>query len=79
MDADKKMQEIADQCGLLSIAIGGMKSALTKYANSNKIEFGWQTRFHDHIIRDREEWERIANYIENNPATWKDDRLYTDR
>jgi len=79
IDADKKMQEIADQCGLLSVAIGGMKSALTKYANSNKIEFGWQTRFHDHIIRDREEWERIANYIENNPATWKDDRLYTDR
>ena len=78
IDADKKMQEIADQCGLLSVAIGGMKSALTKYAHTNKIEFGWQTRFHDHIIRDQEEWERIASYIENNPATWKDDRLYTD-
>lgn len=74
---NKKMQEIADQCGLLSIAMGGMKSALTKYANTNKIEFGWQTRFHDHIIRDREEWERIANYIENNPATWENDKFYS--
>jgi putative transposase len=74
---NKKMQEIAVKCGLLSIAMGGMKSALTKYANTNKIEFGWQTRFHDHIIRDREEWERIANYIENNPATWENDKFYS--
>jgi putative transposase len=72
-----KMQEIAAQCGLLSTAMGGMKSALTKYANANKIKFEWQTRFHDHIIRDWEEWERIANYIENNPATWKEDKFFT--
>ena len=73
-----KMQEIADQCGLVSIAMGGMKSALTNHAHSNKIPFGWQTRFHDHIIRDQEEWERIANYIENNPASWENDKFYTE-
>ena len=73
-----KMQEIADQCGLLSTAMGGMKSALTNHAHSNKIPFGWQTRFHDHIIRDQEEWERIANYIENNPASWENDKFYTE-
>lgn len=74
---NRKMQEIANKCGLLSIAVGGMKSALTKYAKTHNIEFGWQTRFHDHIIRDREEWERIAHYIENNPATWENDKFYT--
>ena len=73
-----KMQEIADQCGLLSTAMGGMKSALTNHARSNKIPFGWQTRFHDHIIRDQEEWERIANYIENNPVSWENDKFYTE-
>ena len=31
------MQEIADQCGLLSIAMGGMKSAVTKYVNTHKV------------------------------------------
>ena len=76
VSTDKKMQAIAERCGLLSVAMGGMKSALTKYANTHKIEFGWQTRFHDHIIRDREEWERISNYIENNPKTWEDDKFY---
>jgi putative transposase len=75
---NKKMQEIADKCGLLSTAMGGMKSAFTKYANNNKIEFGWQTRFHDHIIRDREEWNHIATYIENNPKTWENDKFYTE-
>ena len=75
---NNKMQEIAEQCGLVSIAMGGMKSALTNHARSNKIPFGWQTRFHDHIIRDQEEWERIANYIENNPASWENDKFYTE-
>lgn len=74
---NKKMQEIANQCGLVSIAMGGLKSALTKYANANSIKFEWQTRFHDHIIRDEEEWERIANYIVNNPSTWENDKFFT--
>ena len=38
--------------------------------------FGWQTRFHDHIIRDDEEYQRIANYIENNPTNWGMDKYY---
>ena len=75
---NNKMQKIAEQCGLVSIAMGGMKSALTNHAHSNKIPFGWQTRFHDHIIRDQEEWERIANYIKNNPASWENDKFYTE-
>lgn len=42
-DTNEKMREIAGHCGLLSTAIGGLKSALTKYANLNKMKFGWQT------------------------------------
>jgi REP element-mobilizing transposase RayT len=68
-----KMQNIANQQGWLSVAIGGIKSAITKFANENKIDFAWQTRFHDHIIRDTTEMNRIADYIENNPDTWDTD------
>ena len=32
--------------------------------------FGWQSRFHDPIIRNDEEYQRVANYIDNNPANW---------
>ena len=69
----KQMQRIDSLKGWLSVAIGGVKSSVTKFAHDNNIDFAWQTRFHDHIIRDQNEMNRIAGYIENNPATWDDD------
>ncbi|MHB9056918.1 MAG: transposase [Paludibacteraceae bacterium] len=70
------MQEIAKKQGLLSVCIGGLKSAVTNYAHTNKINFAWQTRFHDHIIRDTNEMNRIADYIENNVTNWALDCFY---
>ena len=35
----------------------------------------WQKSFHDHIIRDGNELERIQEYILNNPAQWDEDIL----
>ena len=39
-------------------------------------DFNWQSRFHDHIIRDSVEYERIREYIINNPINWKEDRFF---
>ena len=33
----------------------------------------WQLRFHDHIIRNEKELNRIRKYIMDNPKTWSDD------
>ncbi|MBA3901569.1 MAG: transposase [Bacteroidetes bacterium] len=46
--------------------------------NARKIHAGftWQSRFHDHIIRDAQSFERIQTYIENNPLNWKEDKFY---
>jgi REP element-mobilizing transposase RayT len=33
----------------------------------------WQKSFHDHIIRDEDEYHRFAEYIENNPLLWEKD------
>lgn len=57
----------------LSLYLGAIKSAVTRFARKNGIEFAWQERFHDHIIRNIEEEYRIAEYIENNVATWAED------
>ena len=51
----------------ISSLIGGYKSAVTKHANRLKLDFGWQTRFYDHIIRDERAFNTISNYIKNNP------------
>ncbi len=66
-------REIANMQGWMSVVIGGIKSSITKYANSNAIPFSWQSRFYDHIIRDTAEMNSIAEYIENNIAQWECD------
>lgn len=60
----------------ISSIIGGYKSAVTNNANRLKLPNGWQSRFHDHIIRDKAEFDRISNYIRNNPANWKEDKFH---
>jgi len=34
----------------------------------------WQLRFHDHIIRNDDELNRIRKYIEDNPKNWENDK-----
>ena len=70
------MQNIAYRQGWLSVCIGGIKSAVTRFANQNNIAFKWQSRYHDHIIRNSDEINLIANYIEQNPQKWEEDCYY---
>ena len=34
---------------------------------------------HDHIIRDGFAFERIQNYIANNPSNWKEDTFHVGK
>lgn len=70
---NEKMQKLALRKGKLSVVIGGIKSAVSKFANQNNIEFKWQDRFHDHIIRSQDELNRIALCVENNVSLWEYD------
>ncbi|MDR1780512.1 MAG: hypothetical protein LBR50_07260 [Tannerella sp.] len=72
-DVNEKMQQISLHKKSLSVAIGGIKSAVTRYANENGIAFAWQTRFHDCIIRDQKMMNLVADYVEHNVARWDDD------
>ena len=60
----------------ISAMVGSFKSAVTKYCNENKWPFGWQSRFHDRIIRDAEAFHTIRNYIIDNPCKWKEDKFH---
>jgi putative transposase len=62
----------------LSSIIGSYKSAVTRHIRRLGYSFDWQSRFHDHIIRDDAAYQRIANYIETNPENWKDDSKNSD-
>jgi putative transposase len=42
--------------------------------NTGSITKFWQRNYHEHIIRNERDMERIWHYIESNPAMWdKDD------
>ncbi|MBL6452694.1 MAG: transposase [Porphyromonas sp.] len=61
----------------LAIVVGGVKGAVSSFAQKHKIEFGWQSRYYDRIIRNRKEGNNIAHYIENNVARWDSDEYYS--
>jgi REP element-mobilizing transposase RayT len=73
---NEQMAIISPKQGSLSTVIRSYKSAVTKYANQNNLQSGWQSRFHDHIVRNTEEYQRIFDYITNNPKNWKSDKFY---
>ena len=73
-----RMQNVANRQGWLSVCIGGIKSAVTRFARENGIPFGWQSRYHDHIVRSQNEMNRIAEYIEQNPLVWDADCFNKD-
>jgi putative transposase len=64
--------------GVLGAIIGQFKQQVTKRIRTNGLPgFCWQSRFHDHIIRNDQELFRIRQYIKNNPANWGKDKFNT--
>ena len=60
----------------LASIVRGYKTGVKKHATMNIIDFEWQFRFNDHIIRDNQSFDRIQNYINTNIKNWKNDDFY---
>ena len=57
--------------------IRGFKIGVTKWMRNNTTVVNvWQRNYYDHIIRNEQDYERISEYIKNNPILWKEDRFY---
>lgn len=65
--------------GTISAIVGSYKSICTKSIHKidGNIQFAWQPRFYDVIIRTDDDFYRIKQYIKNNPSTWDDDDLHS--
>ena len=59
--------------------IGWLKYQITKDTRT-KTDFSqfplFQRSFYDHIVRNQDDYERIAKYMYENPVMWRDDRFY---
>lgn len=61
------------------------KSAVTKrihelngHGTPCPYEKVWQPRYYDHIVRNKNDYCQIAEYIMHNPAKWNNDRLFAE-
>lgn len=75
MEAEAPGQERKDLTGV----IGQYKMAVTKQIRRlRNVESVWQRSFHDHVIRNETGYQKIWEYIHNNPAKWEDDCFYSE-
>lgn len=59
--------------GSLGTIIGQFKSVFTKRIRATGYpDFMWQPRFHDRVIRSRDDMNHFRRYILNNPAAWSE-------
>ena len=58
-------------------AIGQYKMSVTRQIHGiNPGMNVWQRSFHDHVIRNQKQYDKIWEYIENNPLKWDEDCFY---
>lgn len=62
--------------GTLGVIINQYKRIVTINARKINPDFAWQSRFHDHIIRDEKSFLKISEYIHYNHLKWHEDRYY---
>ena len=58
----------------ISIVVQQMKGYVTKQLGRSI----WQKLFHDHVIRNENDYRIIWEYIENNPTQWEQDCFYLE-
>jgi len=67
---DWQPNKFGSQSQNLASIIRGYKASVKQYAAINNIDFAWQPRYYDRIIRDEKEYQNIRGYIYDNPNNW---------
>ena len=60
----------------LSVIIRCLKGGVKRDTGRLGISFAWQSRYYEHIIRNRRAYENIMNYIDKNVENWHYDRFH---
>jgi REP element-mobilizing transposase RayT len=62
--------------GSLGNVVGSFKAAVSYGCGKQHPGFGWQPRFHDHVIGSEKSLGAIREYIRPNPANWQKDEFF---
>lgn len=61
----------------LSSLMGAYKTTVSKQIHlAGNEDFSWHRSFHDHIVRNDASYERIFDYISENPKKWSEDKFF---
>ena len=72
-ETEERETELPD----LTRVVGQYKMAVTKKIREKSPNcMIWQRSFHDHIIRNEQSYEKIWEYIRDNPMKWEEDCFY---
>ena len=76
---DETIVDQIDKRSVISKVVGYIKMNATKEICS---KFGkqkiWQRGFYDHVIRNQQDYDEIAKYVQENPYKWNLDSLYNE-
>jgi putative transposase len=70
---------ISPKPGSVAAIVRSYKSVCTRNIRQvlPELEFDWQERYWDNIIRDESAFFRITHYIIHNPENWEDDMFFS--
>ena len=51
-------------------------STLKRLTNKEFRENVWQRNYYEHIVRNEKEYQKILEYIKNNPMNWEKDKYF---
>jgi len=83
-DSPRQMQLFKSPSKTIGSIVRGFKIGVTKWIrNHNAGKFPpqqpvWQRNYYEHIIRNEQAYQRISDYIINNPAKWAKDKFNTE-
>ncbi len=58
--------------------VGFLKMNTSKKMHCTYSDKIWQRSYHDHIIRDKNDYEKIWDYIDTNTINWQQDCFYNN-
>lgn len=61
-----ELNAVRPKANSLGAVVGSFKSAVTRWCGEEALQFDWQPRFHDRIIRGKNSLMAIREYIRNN-------------
>lgn len=76
LQRDLSLRESTRKIKSIPELMGAFKTTSSKKIHSDGMpDFQWHRSFYDHIVRDELAYDRIFDYIDNNPAKWMEDKF----